>query len=272
MALVARIVPTQLFFRAMGKQRSKARDHFVRCVETVEGRSPVVKWKCDHCNKVVFQSQKFRANIARIHLAAQDTNGQCALLCDATDEKAKERQEYFRQEVEEARQKSAEKQKKRKQSDARLAAREKLAADNAVLKKKKQTTLFDVTKLVDAEAADVAVSEWAIAHDIPANALRGPYWKRLNKKLSSVSPSYIPMNPQKLTKTMLPKLKTMAIKEQQDILKHDPRVGRTLTGDGATKQVPLINFLAHVPGKGVTLLSVEDCSGHMAEGGVKNAL
>ena len=72
-----------------------------------------------------------------------------------------------------------------------------------------------MTKVVDAEAADMSVSQWAIAHDIPAAALQGVYWKRMNKKLSSVRSNYTPMNPQKLMKTMLPKLKSMAFKEQE---------------------------------------------------------
>ena len=38
------------------------------------------------------------------------------------------------------------------------------------------------------------------------------------------------------------------------------------------KKVPLINFLVHVPGKGVSLLDVVDCTAHMSEGGTKDAL
>ena len=80
------------------------------------------------------------------------------------------------------------------------------------------------------------------------------------------------MNPQKLKRQMLPLLKQMAEDEQQSHLAHQPEAGRTVTGDGATKQVPLINFLVHVPDKGVTLLNVKDCSEHMAEGGTKDSL
>ena len=71
---------------------------------------------------------------------------------------------------------------------------------------------------------------------------------------------------------MLPQLKAMAMKEVEEHLRHRPTVGRTLTGDGVTKGVPLINFLVHVPGKGVKLLAITDCTGHMSEGGTKNAL
>ena len=55
-------------------------------------------------------------------------------------------------------------------------------------------------------------------------------------------------------------------------LKQRPTIGRTLTGDGATKGVPLINFLVHVPGKGVKLLSIVDCTDHLAAGGIKDAM
>ena len=127
-------------------------------------------------------------------------------------------------------------------------------------------------KTAKGTAADLAVASWAIAHDIPANALKGPYWKQMNLKLACVQPGYTAMNPQKLNLRMLPTLKDLALVQQDLHLKHNPSVGRTLAGDGATKGVPLINFLIHVPGKGVTLLTVQDCSGHMSEGGTKDSL
>ena len=165
------------------------------------------------------------------------------------------------------------KARKRKQQNQRLQVREDSAV--AAERKRKRTTqpkLKDYFKMPDSTAADHAVAQWAIAHDIPSQALSGPYWKLMNKKLSQVSPNYVPMNPQKLNNTMLPILKTTAMDEQELHLRHQPDAGRTLTGDGATKSVPLINFLAHVPGKGVTLLSVTDCTSHMSEGGTKDAL
>ena len=77
---------------------------------------------------------------------------------------------------------------------------------------------------------------------------------------------------QKLINTMLPRLKDLAEKELAEHLKYRPVAGRTLTGDGATKQVPMINFLVHVPGKGVQLLHITDCSRHIQAGGVKDAM
>ena len=71
---------------------------------------------------------------------------------------------------------------------------------------------------------------------------------------------------------MLPELKQMAHAETATHMKHRPTIGRTLTGDGATKQVPLINFLVHVPGKGVKLLKIVDCSEHLSAGGIKDAM
>ena len=64
----------------------------------------------------------------------------------------------------------------------------------------------------------------------------------------------------------------LALQEQKETLTHDPSMGRTLTGDGATKKVPLINFNVHVPGKGIALAAVIDCTEHMAEGGTKDGL
>ena len=147
-------------------------------------------------------------------------------------------------------------------------------AKSSTAKKTKltQPKLQQLLKTSDGESADLAVAQWAFAHDIPANALSGIYWKTMTKKLAQVSPMYKPMNPQKLQKKMLPLLLQMAKMQRTRHLKHQPDTGRTLTGDGATKKVPLINFLVHVPGKGVTLMEVTDCTGHMGEGGTKDAL
>ena len=234
-----------------------------------------VTWKCDHCGEHVIAGTCFKPAYARIHLAAESTNGLCSNLCAATDDHAGGRRFRFRKLIKELQERKEHNSRKRKQQDMRLAQRQKDASKTANAKKKLkkvQPKLKDLLKSADCSAADFAVAQWTIAHDIPANALKGVYWKNLMRKLSSVSASYKPMNPQKLQKKMLPLLKEMAEQEQKSHLAHQPEAGRTLTGDGATKQVPLINFLVHVPGKGVTLLDVKDCTGHMAEGGTKDAL
>ena len=137
--------------------------------------------------------------------------------------------------------------------------------------KKSQPDLKSFLKLEASAAADVAVAKWAVAHDISPNAMKGPYWKRMNKALRTVPPNYSPMYDRKLYDDMLPKLKKSVDTEIKEHLKFRQRVGRTLTGDGATKGVPLINFLVHVPGRGVKLLNIIDCSGHLSEGGFKDA-
>ena len=94
----------------------------------------------------------------------------------------------------------------------------------------------------------------------------------MNKKLASVGSTYTPMYAKKMYETMLPQLQKMAKVEVTKHLKHRPTVGRTVTGDAATKKVPLLNFLVHVPGKGVKLLEIHDCSEHMEAGGTKDAM
>ena len=136
-----------------------------------------------------------------------------------------------------------------------------------------QPSLRDLFKPNDAVAADLAVSKWALTHNIAPNAMQGPYWKRMNKKLARVSATYKPMYAAKLWKQMLPLMRKEAETEIDHHLRHRPQVCRTVTGDGATKQgVPLINFLVHVPGKGVELLEIHDCTEHLRAGGVKDAL
>ena len=259
----------------MGKKPCKSRDHFVRCSIVVEGRPPKESWKCDHCGKHVISGQ-FKAAAARVHLAAQKRNVICANLCDATDDMSEARREEFRNLIKTLEEKKEQESRKRKQQQHRLSARE--ASAVAIVAKKKRSRMSQpklpcFLKENNAAAADHAVSQWAIAHDIPANALSGPYWKEMNRKLISCKPSYKPMYRQKLYLKMLPDLKDMAKHELKVHLKHRPDCGRSVTGDGATKnRVPLINFLVHVPGKGVKLISICDCTDHLTEGGAKDAM
>lgn len=233
----------------------------------MEGRPSKVTWRCDHCGEHVISGDKFKPINARIHLAADKTYGICSNLCQSTDDHAKGRRTQFRALIKKLTKKKAEKTRKRRRQEARIQQRAQAA------KKKRQPKIGDSFKMESSEGADFAVAQWAVAHDIPANAMQGPYWKQLNVALSQVTPSYKAMNPQKLSKDMLPTLKSMAKDELSLHLKHAPNVGRTITGDGATKKgVPLLDFLVFVPGKGVALLEVNDCSEHIGEGGSKDAM
>ena len=259
----------------MGKDCCPSKHHFAKVITLVEGRPDKITWKCDHCGKHVM-SGVFRSAYARIHLAAEKSNGLCANLCDSKDDHAHGRQMQFRKLIADLTQKKKDRARKRKQQEARLEQREREIIIISSAKKKKKTTtqpkLKDYMKANDAAAADYAVAQWAIAHDIAPNAMQGPYWRNMNKKLAKVSPTYSPMYPHKVNKDMLPKLKKMATRELEEHLRHRSTVGRTLTGDGATKKVPLINFLLHVPGKGVNLVDIIDCSEHMSEGGTKDSM
>ena len=233
------------------------------------------EWRCDHCEKIVFSGKQFRSAAARCHLASVKGNGLCSKLCTADDDEAAKRQQYFQQLIAKLNVKKAATARKRKQRSQRLDASDaKIIAGEVVQKKKKkksQPDLKSFLKLEASAAADVAVAKWAVAHDISPNAMKGPYWKRMNKALRTVPPKYSPMYDRKLFDEMLPKLKKSVDTEIKEHLKFRQRVGRTLTGDGATKGVPLINFLVHVPGKGVKLLDIIDCTEHLSEGGFKDA-
>ena len=67
----------------------------------------------------------------------------------------------------------------------------------------KQPKIKQNLKVEASDCANFAVAQWDIAHDIPSNAMQGPYWKAMNASLGAVTPSYKPMNPQKLHKDML---------------------------------------------------------------------
>ena len=245
-----------------------SKDHFVKVVTEVEGRPSKITWRCDHCGEHVICGAKFKSINARIHLAADKTYGICSNLCKSTDDHAKCRQQQFRELIKDIAKKKASKIRKRKQQEMRIAQRA-----GEAKKKKKQPKITACLKMEGRDAADYAVAQWAIAHDIPANAMRGPYWREMNAALSHVTPSYKAMNPQKLNKDMLPIIKQMADDALEHHLKHAPEAGRTVTGDGATKQgIPLLDFLVHVPGKGTALLEVNDCTDHIGEGGSKDSL
>ena len=263
-----------------GKAPCPSKAHFAKVITAVEGRPDKCTWKCDHCGKHVM-SGAFKAGTARVHLAALKRNGLCSNLCDADDDHAESRRTEFRELIKEKNAEKIEKQRKRKYQSARMQQQE--DAEVQILenkknrrkkgKKMKQPKLEAFVKQNDDLAADLAVSKWVFAHNTPPNTMQGPYWKRMNAKLRHVSTSYTPMYPKKMFKEMLPILRKQAEDELNAHLKHRKDAGRTLTGDGATKQrTPFINFLANVPGKGTKLMDIIDCTEHLATGQVKDAM
>ena len=235
--------------------------------------------KCDHCGKHVM-SGVFKSATARVHLAALKRNGLCSNLCDATDDHAEGRRAEFRELIEKKQAEKKDKERKRRYQAVRLDEQEDAEVQILESKKKrgknsqkKQPKIEDFVKPQDAAAADLAVAKWALAHNVAPNAMQGPYWKRMHAKLRSVSASYTPVYPKKMFNKMLPLLRERAKTELNQHLRYRKDVGRTITGDGATKQsTPLINFLCHVPGKGVQLVEITDCTEHLRTGQVKDAM
>ena len=80
----------------MVRQACPSKAHFAKCETRVEGRPLKVTWKCDHCGEHVISGATFKAAYARIHLAAEMTNGLCSNLCTANDDHAEGRQQQFR--------------------------------------------------------------------------------------------------------------------------------------------------------------------------------
>ena len=125
-------------------KRCRSRAHFVRVEEIVEGASPKVQWKCDHCQSIVFSGAQYRANIARIHLAASGSNGQCANLCTSKDSGAAERRLLFQSLIKKAEEKKAKRKRKLEQQAQRLVEREKQAGVNAMKRKKHQVKIPEI--------------------------------------------------------------------------------------------------------------------------------
>ena len=121
----------------MGKDCCPSKHHFARVVTAVEGRPEKITWKCDHCGKHVISGQ-FKAAYARIHLAAEKSNGLCSNLCDADDDHAAGRREQFHKLIKELVSKKVDKQRKRKQQQMRLQQREAEAVASIAVRKKKR--------------------------------------------------------------------------------------------------------------------------------------
>ena len=79
--------------------------------------------------------------------------------------------------------------RKRKQAEMRrkFIEQKALSSVQSRQKRSRQPKMADVLKSNDCTAADIAVAQWALAHDIPGRALRGPYWKQPNLKFSQVA-------------------------------------------------------------------------------------
>ena len=172
----------------MVRKECPSKAHFAKCETRVEGRPIKVTWKCDHCGEHVISGKFFKPAYARIHLAAESTNGLCSNLCTATDDHAEGRQIQFRKLIKDLKDKKAELSRKRKQQQMRLDEREKDAAAVVAKKKKKrmkQPLLIDLLKSNDCSAADLAVAQWVITHDIPTHLLKGILEKYDNKTDSS---------------------------------------------------------------------------------------
>ena len=168
----------------MVRSACPSKDHFAKCITEVEGRPTKITWKCDHCNQHVISGDKFKPAYARIHLAAENTNGLCANLCTSKDDHAQGRRMQFRKLIKELEDKKKTTARKRKQQSMRLQQRLDTITKNK--RAKMQPKLKDVLKVNDTAAADLSVGQWAFAHDIPANVLSGIYWKQVNSKLSQV--------------------------------------------------------------------------------------
>ena len=141
-------------------------------------------------------------------------------------------------------------------------------------KRKRQTTIHTGNGMEsDNRTCDESVAKFIIANNIPPAVLESPEWKRMVTHLRNANSRWVATGRKKLTDKMLPAFKKRATKEMVAALKKNPKAGRTITGDGAKKaKTPLIDFLVFVPGAGVLLLDVIDCSLHLKQGGQKDGL
>ena len=132
-----------------------------------------------------------------------------------------------------------------------------MAAQTA--KKQRQLTLHEATQVGDDAEADEAVASFLVGCDIAINNFDHCLFRKMLEKVAKAGPKWKCPNRKKVVEKIVPRLHARAKASCDELLKKNKQVGRTLTGDGATKRGrPLIDFLVQVPGSGVALLDVID--------------
>ena len=120
---------------------------------------------------------------------------------------------------------------------------------------------------------DVAITDFLHSHLLPFSLAQDPKLIKIIDEARKLGPLYTPPNRNEIAGKYLDALYVTHWKEQMRTLISEAHIfGITIFGDGATvKTIPLFNILAAGVNNPFALLDIADCTGHLAEGGKKDA-
>jgi hypothetical protein len=123
------------------------------------------------------------------------------------------------------------------------------------------------------QALTTAIADMVHSLGHPFTTVSDPKFKRVITLAKYVPSTYKAPSRQEVSGELLKLNYQQLIKRQLKTLKDNAEdFGLTLYGDGATvKKMPLLNILASGYGVPAAVLEIVDCTGHMAEGGKKDA-
>ena len=120
---------------------------------------------------------------------------------------------------------------------------------------------------------DVAITDFLHSHLLPFSLAQDPKLIKIIDEARKLGLSYTPPHRNDISGKYLDALYVTHWKEQMKTLISEAHIfGITIFGDGATvKTIPLFNILAAGVNNPFALLDIADCTGHLAEGGKKDA-
>ena len=120
---------------------------------------------------------------------------------------------------------------------------------------------------------DVAITDFLHSHLLPFSLAQDPKLIKIINEARKLGPLYTPPHRNAISGKYLDALYVTHWKEQMKTLISEAHIfGITIFGDGATvKTIPLFNILAAGVNNPFALLDIADCTGHLAEGGKKDA-
>jgi len=130
----------------------------------------------------------------------------------------------------------------------------------------------DINKCNNTEL-EMAIADFFHCEAIPDVAVEAVRFSRIIKLARLASRDFVIPNRKRVGKALLNlNYENCQRKNKQALLVDAPVMGLTLLGDGATiHRMPLVNCLALCSDRPPTVLSIDDCTAHMAAGGKKDA-
>ena len=246
-------------------------------VAEVEDTTKVIGWLCNYCGES--KSGK-NATKALAHIAKVDHPDVKKCVADIPAEKLQVYRSFWscRQEK---------KQKRKQVVDATAAAvagrqeglatsleRQKSAAKKQKIRVASRTSSLAPVCAAAETQLTIAIADFVYSRGLAFNLTNdNPYFDRVLTLARCVPSSYTPPSRNELSGRLLDLCYNQKIEELVKKLVSDgDKFGLAFYGDGATvRKLPLMNIMASCVRERAAVLEIHDCSGHLAEGGSKDA-